>query len=112
MLPKIRRVDRLGIQAVFKHGFRVFGQNLGLSYLKNSGNGPSKISFTVSKKVAKTAVERNKTRRRCYGAVAKILPEIKTSFLLVFNIKNKKITEDRGKFLVELTGLLKKIKAL
>lgn len=44
----------------------------------------SKISVVVSKKVLKTAVGRNRIRRRVYGVLQKLLPSIGDGFFLVF----------------------------
>lgn len=47
----------------------------------------SRISVTVSKKVAKTAVERNKIRRRTYSVVHKLHPTLLPGFATVLIAK-------------------------
>ncbi len=48
---------------------------------------PTRFSFSVSKKVAQSAVLRNKIRRRGYKVVEKHLSEIKKGYLVFFQGK-------------------------
>jgi ribonuclease P protein component len=43
--------------------------------------------FSVSKKVVKTAVGRNKQRRRGYSAISKVYPTVKPGYFLFFVYK-------------------------
>lgn len=47
----------------------------------------SKFSFSVSKKVSKKAVDRNKYRRRGYSIVSQYLSIIKPGFICFFSFK-------------------------
>jgi len=105
-------MDRLAVLLVFKSGFRVFGPAIALSYANKDGQNGPRVAFVVSKKVAKTAVERNKIRRRCYASVFPFLSRVKSSFLLVFSVKNVLVTADRQKLTQEIERLLKKAGAL
>lgn len=54
---------------------------------------PSRFSFSVSKKVFKRAVDRNKYRRRGYGVISRNIKSIKPGFFYFFSFKkiDKKI---------------------
>lgn len=72
MLPKKQRLSTKEFQAVFSSGQSFHGKFFMMKCL------PSKVarfSFVISKKIKKTAVERNKFRRRGYATIA---PFVKT----------------------------------
>lgn len=49
--------------------------------------GPSRFSVAVSKKVAKSAVERNKTRRRVYSALRPLITKVSPDMHGVIMVK-------------------------
>lgn len=104
MLPKKRRISRTEIETVLKSGARHNSPHL-LLYLYKNGLNYSKFSFSVSKKVAKTAVSRNKQRRRGYSIITKKGVSIKPGFscLLVFK---------KGADLIKFESLEKEISEL
>jgi ribonuclease P protein component len=86
MLPKNKRVTK----DTFKNlkgskSFSFPSATLKAMY----GSGLTKVSFVVSKKIAKTAVLRNSLRRKGYSAVEKLYPEIKKGFTLIFFVKKE-----------------------
>jgi ribonuclease P protein component len=75
--------------------------------------GPSRFSVSVSKKVAKGAVLRNKIRRRTYSALQPLYNRVQPGFRIVLIAKNpvleaslEEITTSLDDFFVK-TGLLK-----
>jgi|ERR1700733_1812601 len=94
MLPKVRRVPRELLTNALLRGQRHNSANLLLSVANNS-EGPSRFSFSVSKKVCKNAVDRNKFRRRGYAVVRGLLKKTKSGFLCVFSFKKASMTNSK-----------------
>lgn len=70
------------------NGSKTFKNNLfSLRFIYQSDPLPSRFCFSVSKKVAKDAVARNKMRRAGYRLLEKRLAEIKPKVLAVFSFK-------------------------
>ncbi len=65
MFKKSQRLDRATFTQYFKTGRRFQSSNLTLVYIPGV---PFGVSAVVGKKVAKQAVDRNRTRRRIYAA--------------------------------------------
>lgn len=84
MMPKKNRLLRENFENIMKKGgFKnssLFSSRI-LKNVENKGDFEPKVSVVVSKKVAKTAVLRNKIRRRAYEVVAK-LPKKPYSIIL------------------------------
>ncbi len=79
---------------------------------KSAVKGPQ-VSFTVSKKVAKTAVLRNKLRRRGYTAAIPLIPRLSPTAALLISYTSPdskasipELTAELEKALIS-TGLLK-----
>jgi ribonuclease P protein component len=70
MLSKNRRVSKSLFDKVLKEGSIIHGQLLTLRFSPKSEDIYSHIAIVAPKSVAKSAVERNKLRRRGYSAVA------------------------------------------
>ncbi|MDQ3245229.1 MAG: ribonuclease P protein component [bacterium] len=93
MLPKKNRAIKKDIEKLFKNrGFLSFG-NLTLRYFIEKDLKESKISFIVPKKVAKTAVLRNKLRRIGYKSLENKLTLVPSPLVGVFSF-NKASFED------------------
>ena len=69
MLKKENRLTKKEFDEVFKKGKKKFSKNF--IFIKLDDNKKIKISTTISKKIYKTAIQRNKSRRIIY----KILQE-------------------------------------
>lgn len=65
---KYRFHSRGGVNYVYRHGETAHTTNLGLIYMPNE-RGMRRFAVVVSKKVQKTAVGRNRIRRRIYEAI-------------------------------------------
>lgn len=65
---KYRFHSRGGVNFVYRHGKTVHTTNLALVYMSNQ-RGMRRFAVVVSKKVLKSAVGRNRIRRRIYEAI-------------------------------------------
>ena len=72
MLPKASRLSRAEAE-VLKNGKSVFMTLLSLRLIPAT---KTQISVSVPKKIAKSAVDRNRIRRRAYSALEQIIPTI------------------------------------
>jgi ribonuclease P protein component len=86
MLPKNQRVPRK-MFPLLSNGAKVFKNNLFLlRFVPNGGLG-SRFCFSVSKKVSKSAVVRNKLRRAGYKALVEYISQIKPKIIVLFSFK-------------------------
>lgn len=69
------------------------GQQLNLKYLIKSSPKPYRVAVVVSRKVSKSAVIRNRIRRRIYAAVRQQSTEIKPGADLVFTAYSDQLTK-------------------
>ncbi len=94
MLPKSRRISKEEFSSILKSGKRYTSAHFVMYVAQNKANltKPSQFSFSISKKVASSAVERNKLRRRGYSALRKLLGGVKSGYLLMFSFKNKSVS--------------------
>lgn len=84
MLPKNRRIPRK-MFPLLQNRAKVFKNNLFLlRFVQNKEQKVSRFCFSVSKKVAKSAVVRNRLRRNGYRLLEKYKDQIKPSALAVF----------------------------
>jgi ribonuclease P protein component len=68
MLPKKNRLERLEVEEIIKSG--LFFHTPSFTFYTQKGRNRAAFAVSVSKKVAKTAVLRNRIRRRFYLALA------------------------------------------
>ena len=68
MCKKYRFHSRGGVKWVYRHGKTVRSQKMSLVFGGNE-RGFTRVAVVVSKKVEKTAVGRNRIRRRIYEAL-------------------------------------------
>jgi|SRR3989344_6814148 len=90
MLSKKRRISKKHFPYILTKGKRYNTPHL-LMYINrvDSGNQnqASQFSFSISKKVAPKAVDRNKYRRRGYSVIRRHINRIKSGYLLLFSFK-------------------------
>jgi len=93
MLPSRNRIPRK-VFPLLSNKAKTFRNNIfSLRYVPNTKPG-SRFSFSVSKKVAKNAVARNKLRRTGYRLLKKYLPRIKTDILASFSFRTMPKSDD------------------
>ena len=124
-LPKANRLkSRKDFQAVFREGIRRHGCYLTLRALRpsppitpnpdgapkvqDSGVIPAKIGISISTKVSKRAVVRNRLKRQIAAAFQKMLPKLSPGWRLVVVVKPTAAQQEcvNQQFLQELEQLL------
>lgn len=65
------------LRYLYRNGYTVRNRSLLLKYVENKHRANSRVAIVVGKKVAKSAVTRNRIRRRIFEIVRKHLPNIK-----------------------------------
>ena len=86
---KYRFHSRGGVKYAYQHGKTIRGANASLVFVENT-RGFTRIGVVVSKKVEKTAVGRNRIRRRIYEALRLNMEDIpkKTDYVFVVYSKD------------------------
>ncbi len=89
MLPKNRRILRKEFTDITKNGKRHHSPSfiLFLLPIRSKTGLNSKFSFSVSKKIHKKAVDRNKCRRIGYSVILRHLKQIKSGYYFFFSFK-------------------------
>ncbi|PJE74537.1 MAG: hypothetical protein COV01_00690 [Candidatus Taylorbacteria bacterium CG10_big_fil_rev_8_21_14_0_10_41_48] len=108
MLSQVYRLARKEALAL-KNGTSVFTTLLSLRAIPYSR---IQISVSVSKKVAKKAVDRNRMRRQYYSALEKLIPEIKTPAKMMIFPKKTTKTISHKELVEELRKALDKAKLI
>jgi ribonuclease P protein component len=87
MLKKEYRFhSRGGVKYVYQHGKTIRRSKMSLVFCENT-RGFTRVAVVVSKKVAKTAVARNKIRRRVYEALRvnfEFIPEKRDYIFVIY----------------------------
>lgn len=102
---KYRFHSRGGVRYVYKNGKTVRRAKMSLVFCENT-RGFTRVAVVVSKKVMKTAVGRNRIRRRVYEVVRKnfeLVPKGKDYIFVVFS---KEVLVMPSKELEQLLGEL------
>ncbi|PSB06618.1 ribonuclease P protein component [Pleurocapsa sp. CCALA 161] len=118
-LPKSHRLrDRGDYRAVYAQGIRRYSPHLTLFALayretKSTDSTPaSSFGISISKKVSKKAVVRNRIKRQIKGVIRSHLQEIKAGWQIVIVVRPKAIECKYEHFLRELEELLKQAKII
>ena len=85
MLPASKRLSVPLFATVLAKGSIVHSPLFTARIMKTAG--PSRFSAVISKKIAKTAVERNKLRRRIYSGVGSLIAKLKPGFHVLLMAK-------------------------
>ena len=117
-LPKAHRLrDRKDYRAVYEQGIRRYSPHLTLIALPVKENQNTVISATtfgisISKKVSKKAVVRNRIKRQIKGVIRTYLQSVNPGWKVVIVVKPKAIECKYEHFLRELEELLKQTKII
>ena len=117
-LPKPHRLrDRKDYRAVYAQGIRRYSPHLTLIALANHDSCckcllQTTFGISISKKVSKKAVVRNRIKRQLKGAIRTYLKEIEPGWKVVIVVKPKAIECKYEHFLRELEELLKQTKII
>lgn len=71
---------------VYRHGQIVRGPLTALKYVRNTRRQEYRAAIVVSKKISKSAVVRNRIRRRLYEAIRRQEPRLVVAYDLVFTV--------------------------
>lgn len=94
MLTKAHRFHgHNSLNYVYRHGQTVRGPLTSLKYAPNNRRQTYRVAIVVSKKVHKSAVVRNRIRRRIYEQIRLISDEIKQPYDIVFTVFHDNIAE-------------------
>jgi ribonuclease P protein component len=108
MLPKNRRIPRK-MFPLLSNGSKMYKNDLFLLKIVHQNN-EARFCFSVSKKVAKNAVVRNRIRRIGYKLLEKYIPEIKLKILAIFSFRI--IPRDNEEIIKNLELILKESKLI
>lgn len=87
MIARKHRFHGYGsLKYVYQHGKSVRGPMSSLKFVPNPKRGSYRLAVVVSKKVNKSAVVRNRIRRRLYEAVRQHEGEINAPFDMVLTV--------------------------
>jgi len=100
---KYRFHSRGGVKYVYSHGKTVRTSKMSLVFVKNI-KGYTRIAVVVSKKVEKSAVRRNRIRRRIYEALRLNIDLIPKKQDYIFIVYSKDIIKTPFKELEKLLG--------
>lgn len=100
---KYRFHSRGGVKYIYKHGKTLRRSYLSLIFMENS-RGFTRMSVVVSKKVAKSAVDRNRIRRRIYEILRLNFDKIPKKTDYIFVVYSKDVLKMPTKELEQLLG--------
>lgn len=109
MLPKRNKITKKLFSESFLTSMTVGNAFFTLKFKPISGSH-SKVSFVVSKAVAKMATSRNVIKRRGYEATEPFLKKIKNPYILMFFAKKGAEKTDFSTISRSIEELLRKIK--
>lgn len=73
---------------------------------------PIQVGISISKKVSKRAVVRNRIKRQLKAIVRPLLPRLESGLRMVILVRSEALTYEYGEFLQELEQLLVKAEVL
>lgn len=100
----MRRLGQRASSAVLRAGVRPRNSN--------GGRLPSRFGITVSQKVSKRAVVRNRLKRRVSAAIQALLPRLKNDLDVVIVLRSAAIQCDYEQLLQQLKQLLLELEVL
>jgi ribonuclease P protein component len=110
MLPKHYRLrHRRDFATVYQQGLRRNSSVLGLRACPHQPSlvpSPSRFGISISQKVSKRAVVRNRIKRRLRAALRQLLPQIKPQWDVIVVVRPSAIQCDYSEFLQQLKQLL------
>ncbi len=119
MLPQANRLKHWrDFKAVYQKGIRRYGRHLTVRGLQlsrvcsdnsqvNPNNlPPTRIGISVSQKVSKKAVVRNRLKRQIRAALRQLLPRLTPGWQVIVGVRPSALECDYAQFLQELEQLL------
>ena len=114
MLSSTRRFHGYSsLNWAYRHGESIRDQQITLKYALNTRRQDYRAAVVVSRKVSRSAVVRNRIRRRIYEVIRSHDNSIKGSFDLIFNVYNAEVATLSNSALNDLiASLLKRAKVI
>ncbi len=92
MISKLNRFHTQGaLHHTYAQGATVRLSDISLKYAANTRSSAFRVAVVVSKKVTKSAVKRNRIRRRIYEIIRRHATHIKPSHDLIFTVYKEEI---------------------
>jgi ribonuclease P protein component len=92
MISRLHRFHGHGsLRHVYQHGHVVRGPLCAVKYVRNSRRQTYRLAVVVSKKVSKSAVLRNRIRRRIYEVVRQYEPFLQDSYDIVITVFSEQL---------------------
>ena len=103
MIDRTRRFHGYNsLRTVYKHGQTVRDASLALRFMQNNRRQNYRVAVVVSRKVHKSAVIRNRIRRRIYEVIRAHSNEILQPYDLVFTVFSEQVVDLSPKQLEQL----------
>ncbi|MHB1864861.1 MAG: ribonuclease P protein component [Candidatus Saccharimonadales bacterium] len=103
MISQIHRFHgHNSLSLVYRKGQTVSANQVSLKYLKAKPDKPYRLAVVVGRKVDKSAVVRNKIRRRIYELMREIYPQLNENVDIVITVHNKLVADMKRSELDEL----------
>ena len=109
MLPSSKRLTAHDVKDIMEKGRVAHSPLFLLRYIPNAG-APTKVAAIAPVKVVKTAVGRNKLKRKVYEVVRKLYPRIIPGFKIALLAKSPAITSSVATIEADLKDLFAKAK--
>jgi ribonuclease P protein component len=93
------------LRQVYRHGTTVRGALFAIKAMPNSRRQTYRTAVVVSRKVSKSAVVRNRIRRRLYAVMRELGPELNRPYDIVVTVFHDTVLDSSQ---AELAGQLKK----
>src|SRR5690606_6365447 len=84
---------RSSLRFVYQHGQTIRGASVALRFVKNGRQPSYRVAVVVSRKVSKSAVVRNRIRRRIYEIVRNLADQIPEPYDMVFTVYSEETAE-------------------
>jgi ribonuclease P protein component len=94
------------LRAVYQRGRNARGSMMSLRYGQRDTQRPYRVAVVVSRKVSKSAVVRNRIRRRVYEAARDLQSDIESGTDLVFTVYSEQLATMPAKDLQSLVAEL------
>lgn len=98
------------LRYLIKHGATIRSRHMVLKYVTNRHRVHPRIAVVVSKKVFKSAVKRNRIRRRVFEVVRHLMAELPGNYDMSFTVNvGELIVMPHEELVEEVRGLIEKI---
>lgn len=81
------------LRFVYRHGSTVRDHQVSLRFVRNTRRSTYRAAVIVSRKVHKSAVDRNRARRRLYEIIRSLEPGISGPYDLVFTVFSEQVVD-------------------